>query len=69
MAYARLSDRCDVFVIATEAGVECLSCALVTGRTFRTATAAQMLDHLVTHRAAGHQVPEDTLTRLREDGS
>jgi hypothetical protein len=68
MAYAHRSSRSDVHVIESDAGYECLSCALAAGgRTLVVATIAEMIAHLETHRSAGQKVPDEAFTWLRED--
>jgi hypothetical protein len=70
MAYAHRSPHSDVHVIETDAGYECLSCDLAQGgRTVVVPTIAEMIAHLETHRRAGHLVPDEAFTWLREDAS
>lgn len=65
MSYARLS-YCDVYVFLSVGGhLECSMCAL--GPTFTASKTDDMLAHLDAHRAAGHDVPDETYEELRAD--
>jgi hypothetical protein len=66
MAYCRFTRDSDVYVFETESGIECCRCRLV-GGTFAAGGPAQMIGHLLEHRAAGHAVPDEALRELRED--
>ncbi|MBW3571377.1 MAG: hypothetical protein KY467_09740 [Gemmatimonadetes bacterium] len=67
MAYCRFGRDSDVYVYAIEGGVECCRCRLLDGRWFKAPDAAQMMEHLLAHRAAGHRVPESALDELRQE--
>jgi hypothetical protein len=70
MAYARFSALSQVWVVVNENGFSCLNCAFLSdGPPWQrdTETAAAMIAHLLSHRAAGHLVPDDALIRLNED--
>lgn len=67
MSYARKS-YCDVYVFLSVGGhLECCMCDLPGPSTFTAATTDAMVAHLDAHRAAGHDVPEDTYEGLRAD--
>lgn len=67
MAYARHARDSDVYVYAsTRGGYTCERCPRI-GEQFRCGTAAQMLTHLLEHRAKGQRVPDDALDELRGD--
>jgi hypothetical protein len=70
MSYARFShDGSDVYVFASDAGLECCGCWLRGDSrqpvTFR--TTAEMIAHLIGHVAAGHSVPRYCFDGLMED--
>ena len=77
MSYARFGRDSDVYVFGTTADpgtYQCLDCML--GPETEAApqvdvdTAAEMIEHLLAHRAAGHKVAESALEELRaEDAS
>lgn len=70
MADARFTFACDVYVfLDAHDGYVCQQCKLQPdGRRFATATAAEMIAHLIDeHRARGHRVPDDALDGLRAD--
>jgi hypothetical protein len=69
MSYCRFGRDSDVYVYEVEGGVECCRCGLNEGRWFRARDAAEMMEHLLAHRAAGHRVPEEALEELREDAA
>jgi hypothetical protein len=65
MSYARLS-HCDVYVFLSVGGhLKCCMCSL--GPDITATKTDDMVAHLDAHRAAGHDVPDDTYTSLRED--
>lgn len=65
MSYARLS-CCDVYVLLSVGGhLECCMCLL--GPTFTAKKTDDMIAHLDAHRAAGHDVPDETYEGLRAD--
>lgn len=65
MSYARLS-YCDVYVLLSVGGhLECCMCSL--GPTFTATKTDDMIAHMDAHRAAGHDVPDETYDGLRED--
>lgn len=71
MSFARFSEG-DVYVYLNVDGYfECCACALLgpllTGGCVTVETSAEMLAHLESHRAVGHDVPEDCLEELRSD--
>jgi hypothetical protein len=66
MAYCRFGRDSDVYVFETEGGIECCRCSLA-GGTFEAGGAAEMIEHLLEHRTAGHAVPDEALVELRED--
>jgi hypothetical protein len=67
MAYARFARDSDVYVYAdTRGGFTCVRCPKI-GEEFRCATAAEMVTHLLMHRARGQRVPEDAITELRDE--
>lgn len=67
MAYARWGcDGSDVYVFASVGGgVVCCCCDLDAKAGFR--TNAEMIEHLLKHREAGHTVPEYAIERLRSE--
>jgi hypothetical protein len=67
MSYCRFFwDGSDVYVYESDRGIECCGCALNEyGVTLE--TPAEMIEHLMEHRAAGHCVPEYALEALREE--
>ncbi len=68
MSYCRFWwDDSDVYVYAsTEGGIVCCAC-LMGGGTKRFETQQEVIDHLMVHRARGHNVPEYALFRLRAE--
>ena len=65
MAYARFS-HADVYVFMSTSGhLECCGCRLSDEWGFDSTQA--MVDHLATHRAAGHNVPDGIEDDLWED--
>jgi hypothetical protein len=68
MSYARKS-YCDVYVFLDVGGqLECCMCDLPDGpSTFVATTTDAMLAHLDAHRAAGHDVPDETYEGLRAE--
>jgi hypothetical protein len=66
MAYCRFGRDSDVYVFEMEGGIECCRCRIA-GGTFEAGGAAEMIEHLLKHRAAGHAVPDEALRELRED--
>jgi transcriptional regulator of met regulon len=67
MAYARFGHDSDVYAYRdTRGGFTCERCPRV-GEAFRCGTAAEMLDHLLAHRAKGDRVPDDALDELERD--
>lgn len=67
MSYARKS-FCDVYVfLSVGAQLECCMCDLPGPSTFVATSTDAMLAHLDAHRAVGHDVPDETYGRLRED--
>ena len=67
MSYARFGPDSDVYVFADiDGGYRCCFCAFSrSGPSFRCDTAAEMIEHLREHRAAGHTVPEDAIEELQ----
>lgn len=66
MAYARWGKDSDVYVYMSVLGhLECCGCWFGGVRRFMSTQA--MVDHLATHRAAGHTVPDDLEADLWED--
>lgn len=74
MSYARFSD-CDVYVFGTDDGFECQCCHLLPStrpenlmgyESFRCATRAEMVGHLLTHVAKGDDT-DDAIDCLREE--
>jgi hypothetical protein len=60
-------DDSDVYVYAdVSGGITCCACGLA-GSSVNVETPAEMLAHLLEHRAAGHTVPEHALEALREE--
>ena len=68
MSYARFGADSDVYVFVRNNGsLCCCSCSRLAGDDFDASSTAAMLDHLAAHRAAGHLVPERTITGLMAD--
>ncbi len=67
MSYCRFARDSDVYVFESELGIECCRCRLLGGRWFRVQGPAEIIAHLLEHRAAGHKVPESALDELREE--
>lgn len=72
MSYARFGAGSDVYVFLSVGGyLECCSCAMQNApndpHVFEAETTEAMLEHLRQHRAAGHQVPEDCIERLKAE--
>ena len=66
MSYARWSEDSDVYVfLSVDRQFECCACSL--GEIH--ADTAAIVAHLEAHIAAGHQVPADTIDRLRADAA
>jgi hypothetical protein len=68
MAYARWGRDSDVYVYEdVRRGFTCERCPRI-GETFRCATAAEIVTHLLTeHRAKGQRVPDDAIAELRRE--
>jgi len=67
MSYCRFGEDSDVYVFEhVDGGWMCCGCWL-DGRSTTTKTRGGMLAHLRKHRLAGHQVPKDAVSRLREE--
>ena len=69
MSYARFSDG-DVYVFKSSVDEQYVCCACtLTGelRMFTCATPSEMAVHLLTHRQAGDNVPQDAIDRLGEE--
>ncbi len=72
MAYCRMSEDSDVYVIATMEGKnkvwECVGCTLTKEHYGKTAhTRTQMLTHLTHHRGVGDKVPTHAVARLQRE--
>jgi hypothetical protein len=72
MAYCRFTRQSDVHVYEdVGGGLTCCGCTLrgvgPLGQDFNCPTRSSMIAHLEEHRAAGHEVEEDTFHRLREE--
>jgi hypothetical protein len=67
MALARFGRDSDVYVYEdSRGGYTCQACELLQRGEFRCATAAEMIPHLLAHRARGDGVPESALTELQD---
>jgi hypothetical protein len=65
MAFAQFGRDSDVYVYEdTRGGFTCERCPTI-GEQHRCQTAAEMVTHLLEHRAEGDRVPEDALDELR----
>ncbi|MCU0687471.1 MAG: hypothetical protein MUF34_35380 [Polyangiaceae bacterium] len=68
MAYARFARDSDVYVYEdVRGGFTCERCPKI-GSQFRCATAHEMAEHLVGHRARGDRVPAAAIEELRRGG-
>ncbi len=65
MAYARFTRDCDVYVYADVCGGYVCERSKKHVPAFRCVTAAEMVGHLVEHRAKGDRVPDAALVALR----
>lgn len=70
MSYVRFNeDGSDVYVFLCCYGyLECCACRLdfEDGGRFEASTTGEMLEHLRSHRVAGHTVPESAFIRLED---
>ena len=71
MSHCRFSVFSDVYVFYNTSGhYECCACKLSTSPfSFQCDTAAEMVEHLWQHVAAGHVVPTDAIAALEREGS
>lgn len=75
MSYARFFD-CDVYVFMHVSGfLQCCACSLSGAQvhdpdmynSYNAYSTQEMVDHLVKHKRAKHQIPADIVQRLWED--
>ena len=57
MSFSRWSENCDVYTYEADEGLCCCGCRLL-GQSFYTDEIKEFLDHLNSHKEAGHKVPE-----------
>jgi len=67
VSYARFSADSDVYVYHDYMHHLCC-CACRLAVHYSTQSTAEMLSHLGDHVLAGHRVPEDCITALRDEG-
>jgi len=68
MAYARFGRSSDVYVFESpQGGWECSLCSLNEGRTTKTASHSEMMEHLRQHEAKGDKVPAEAIEELQNE--
>jgi len=69
MSYARWTSDSDVYVfLHSDGALECCGCLLAGPyRSFSCIKTSKMLEHLKRHLAAGHQVPDYCMDRLKDE--
>lgn len=75
MAYCRFTDG-DVYVYESERGIECCACRFegynegaILPRSRVLATPADAVAHLLEHRMAGHDIPQDAIDELQAEAN
>lgn len=67
MSYCRFSGESDVYLYASVGRLVCCSCLLNTNDDSWLYSPREALEHLKTHRKAGHKVPKWALDRLKRE--
>lgn len=68
MSYCRIGEGSDVYVYADGGGITCVGCSLEQA-SLTLPDAMEMLDHLITHRRYGEQVPDHAIDRLAAEAA